>query len=101
MAMSEPSPQIRHEPGWTGGFTRHQAKGAIANGTDIAKKLSEPGDSQKDGTRGVVLGSITHPDIQGGAVLYFVEWRTLPRVAVAVIDFKIEALRTVWQGGVQ
>lgn len=94
--MSEPT--IGYEPGWVGGFTRHQAKGAIANGTDIVKTRSEAGDAHKDGTRGKVLGSLSHPDVQNGAVMYFVEWSTAPRVAVGVMDFKIEALRTVWQG---
>jgi hypothetical protein len=39
--------------------------------------------------------------VQTGAILYFVEWRNAPRVAVGVIGFKIEALRTIWAGGLQ
>jgi hypothetical protein len=97
--MTEPT--IGFEPGWAGAFTRHQAAGAIANGADIVKTRSEVGDTHKDGARGTVLGSVSHPDVQDGAILYFVEWRTLPRVAVGVMDFKIEALRTVWAGGMQ
>ncbi len=94
-------PMIQFEPGWAGAFTRHQAKGAIANGTDIVKTNSEANDANKDGARGRVLGSISHPDVQNGAIMYFVEWSTAPRVAVGVIDFKIEALRTIWAGGLQ
>lgn len=100
--MTEPNlPLFRNEPGWVGSFTRHQAAGAIANGTDIVKTRSEAGDANKDGTRGRVLGSVSHPDVQNGAVMYFVEWRNAPRVAVGVIGFKVEALRTIWAGGLQ
>jgi hypothetical protein len=53
MAMTD-TPQICNEPGWVGAFTRHQAAGAIANGTDIVKANSEAGDANKDGTRGRV-----------------------------------------------
>lgn len=95
--MTEPT--IGHEPGWVGGFTRHQAKGAIANGTEVVKTRSEAGDANKDGTRGKVLGSISHPDVQDGAIMYFVEWRTAPRVAVGVMDFKVQALQTTWASG--
>lgn len=98
--MTEPNlPVLRNEPGWIGAFTRDQAAGAIPNGADVVKTGSEPEDSQKDGTRGIVLGSISHPDLQDGMIFYFVEWRTAPRLAVGVLATKIQALRTHWQGG--
>lgn len=53
--------ELVDEPGWTGTFTRYQAKGAIPNGTRIVKAVSEPGDGTPDGTLGTVLGSIPSP----------------------------------------
>jgi hypothetical protein len=78
------------EPGWFGAFTRAQAPGAMPNGSPIIKAASEKGDSTPGGTRGVVLGSFKHPEVMGGATLYFVEWSNRPRVACAVIDWKIK-----------
>lgn len=74
---------IGYEPGWTGAFTRYQADGAIPNGSAIVKCDSEEGDGTPDGTPGIVLGSMRHPEVLNGAFLYFVEWAAHPRVAVA------------------
>jgi hypothetical protein len=38
---------------------------------------------------GTVLGSVSRPEVLNGALMYFVEWDTMPRVAVGVAAFKI------------
>lgn len=78
---------IRHERGWHGAFTRDQVVGAIANGTVVIKRNSEPGDAHPDGTRGVILGSIKDP--RKTALLYFIEWEPRPKTAVGTMDFKV------------
>lgn len=80
---------IKYHPGWKGAFTREHAPGALANGTRIVKDNSEPGDSTPDGTPGVVLGSISHPEVQSGAIFYFIEWAYAPRIAVGTMGFKV------------
>lgn len=82
--------KFTEEAGWVGGFTREQAEGAIQNGSTIVKVWSERGDTHPVGTKGTVLGSIHHPQL---GYLYFVEWETLPRVAVGVIGEKIGAMQ--------
>jgi hypothetical protein len=77
---------ILTEHGYLGAFTRDQAPGAIANGTHIVKTRTEEGDANPIGATGVVLGSLCHEE----KYLYFVEWDSLPRVAVGVSDWKIE-----------
>jgi hypothetical protein len=72
--------------GYTGDFTRQQAQGAIPNGTRIVKCGTIPGDTREDGAPGTVLGSIGH----GPLMLYFVEWDSAPRTAVAVASHRIE-----------
>lgn len=90
--MRKPKTSLpRHEPGWFGAFTRAQAPGAMPNGSPIVKAKGEAGDGTPEGTPGVVLGSLNHPDVD--ALFYFVEWANRPRCAVAVIDWKIEAAR--------
>lgn len=80
----------RNEPGWFGSFTRHQAPGALPNGAPIVKVVSEPGDANPVGTKGVVLGSLLAPTGREEVVyLYFVEWASFPRAAVAVAGWKI------------
>lgn len=80
-------------PGWTGAFTCNSVPGAIPNGRQIVKINEEEGDANPLGTPGVVLGSISHPDVMDGAICYFVEWATMPRVACAVLHWKIEEVR--------
>ena len=80
---------LRHELGWMGAFTREHAAGALQNHARVVKVNSEAGDTHPDGTPGVVLGSMSHPDIRGGEVMYFVEWAPKPRVAVGVMAFKV------------
>lgn len=77
------------EPGWIGAFTRNQVEGAIPNGARIIKVATEDGDASPIGTTGTVLGSLSHPDVQRGNLCYFVEWGAHPRMAVAVIGWKI------------
>lgn len=83
---------FREEAGWVGHFTRGQASGALPNGTRIVKTRSEPGDGTPDGTPGVVLGSFSHPAIQDGAIMYFLEWASKPRVAVGAIHWKVREM---------
>jgi hypothetical protein len=81
-----------NEPGWHGSFTRRNALGAWRAGTRIVKVKSEEGDATPDGAQGVVLGSISHKDLQNGMPLYFVEWDSQPRCAVACIGWKLGAV---------
>lgn len=75
---------------WIGAFTREQAPNAkFANGTRIRKAKQEAGDATPLGTKGTVLGSISHPDVRNGAVLYFIEWDNRPKTAVGVIEWKL------------
>lgn len=80
---------LREEPGWTGFFTRRDVPGAMPAGTQIVKVASEPGDTNPVGTRGLVLGSIANERVADGAVFYFIEWETSPRLAVGCIAWKI------------
>lgn len=89
MASPLIGPLVREEPGWRGAFTRHEQPGAIPNGTRVVKVHAEAGDANPTGTRGTVLGSLAHPEVLAGEVLYFVEWDTQPRTAVAVAGFKL------------
>lgn len=88
---------IGYERGWRGGFTRNQAEGAYPNGSRIVKAREEDGDATPLGTGGTVLGSLDgsvldqrNPDGDVIRFAYFIEWDTAPRVAVGVIDWKIE-----------
>lgn len=83
-------PELIQPPGWFGHFTRESADGALPAGTMVRKTNSEAGDGSPDGTKGVILGSIRHPEIRGNEPLYFAEWATLPRRAVACMAFKLE-----------
>lgn len=87
---------IGYERGWVGGFTRDQAPGAYPCGSRIVKVRKEDGDSTPLGTGGTVLGSLDgsvlgHRNPDGHVIRfgYFVEWDTTPRVAVFVLDWKI------------
>lgn len=80
---------IREYPGYTGGFTRDQAPGALRNGTRIMKANSEDGDGHPNGALGTVLGSISDPNVAKGMVMYFIEWDARPKVAVGTIGFKV------------
>lgn len=80
---------VHYEPGWRGAFTRATAVGAMPSGTRIVKASSEEGDATPDGTPGIVLGSFSHPSVQAGIVLYFVEWADKPKQAMAVTEAKV------------
>jgi hypothetical protein len=80
---------FRKYPGYHGVFTRDQAPGALASGTRIMKASSEEGDAHPDGALGTVLGSMSHPEVQNGAVMYFIEWDARPKVAIATIGVKV------------
>jgi hypothetical protein len=82
---------VRNYPGYTGAFTRDQAPGALASGTRIMKTDSEEGDANPDGALGTVLGSLSHPEVQNGALMYFIEWDAVPKVAVGCMGFKVRA----------
>lgn len=88
MTLTDGSP-FGYERGWQAPFTRAQAAGALPNGTRVIKCNSEPKDKHADGTRATVLGSIASPEVMGGMVMYFVEWETHPRVAVACLQTKL------------
>ena len=70
-------------------FTRDQAQGAMPNGTRIVKVKEEAGDKHKLGDEGVVIGSVSHPEVMDGAPAYFVEWDDMPGVPVGVVGYKI------------
>jgi hypothetical protein len=80
--------EIREYPGWVGPHSRQQAKGALyRNGARVRKVNSELTDTMKDGDCGTVLGSIQAP---GERAAYFIEWDSVPRYAVFVIERKLE-----------
>lgn len=81
---------IRNYPGYHGAFTRDQAPGALASGTRIMKTSSEEGDANPDGALGTVLGSMSYPEVHDGALFYFIEWDSAPKVAVGCMGFKIK-----------
>ena len=83
---------MRMEDGWTGLFTRQDVLGAWKAGTRVAKVNGEPGDATANGTPGVVLGSIAHPDVHGGEVFYFIEWADAPKVAVGCMARKLRVV---------
>lgn len=78
---------IRVYPGWVGVHTRDEALGALPNGTRVRKTKNEPGDAHPIGSFARILGSIHVPEYGYG---YFVEWEDAPRVAVMVVQAKIE-----------
>lgn len=78
------------EPGWHGMFTRHQANGAIPNGTQIVKCNSEPGDTTPEGMTGTVMGSLRAPETMGALLFYFVEWTNRPRAPMGIMATKIK-----------
>jgi hypothetical protein len=82
----------KHTPVGVAIYTTDQVEGAIANGTPVVKVLSEEGDTNPVGTRGVVIGSVAG-DFDGRVIVdYFVEWETAPNVPVVVADEKIARL---------
>lgn len=81
---------IKNYKGWTGGFTRDQARDALPNGTRIKKTRSEEGDGTPDGTPGTVLGSMRAPEEMYFELLYFVEWDNHKKVAVGCMGWKVE-----------
>lgn len=70
-------------------YTTNQFEGApIKNDTPIVKAKESPGDKNRIGTTGVVIGSL---DAGEGRVGYFVRWDSEPHIPVFVSDFKIQA----------
>jgi len=77
----------------------------MRNGTRCRKRVSDAGDTHAVGSLGTVLGSVSVPDAElkrikqevpsarDVAHCYFVEWDDMPRYAVGVADYKIEATR--------
>lgn len=78
---------FHNEPGWIGAFTRSEVLGAYRNGSRVVKVKAESGDAHPVGTMATVLGSVMHPS---AGLAYFVEWDDTPRVATAVVSFKIK-----------
>lgn len=82
---------IRYHDGYTGAFSREQSPLAdIPNGARVRKIKSEDADLTPTGTEGYVLGSLGHKEL---GVAYYVEWDNRPRVAVAVVSWKIEHIK--------
>lgn len=81
---------IREEAGWTGGFSRKQFPGALANGSRVVKCFDEVGDTHTLGARATVLGSIQKWPWE--PVGYFVEWDDRPKHAVLISGRKIGLL---------
>jgi hypothetical protein len=79
---------LHTEPGWLGTFTREQYPGAIPNGSRVVKIAMDEKDANPLGTLATVLGSMGHPSMEEPG--YFVEWDTMPRVAVFVAPWKIK-----------
>ena len=74
-------------------FTDSEAEGAIPNGTEVVKVLSEKGDAHRLGSRAVVLGSLGPMELEGLPDMfgYFVEWEGVKGVPVFVMGHKIRA----------
>lgn len=76
-------------------WSENQAEGAIKNGAEIIKCNSEPGDAHKDGSIGIVMGSVPNPpqnQMEGKPFvqfLYFIKWSDFV-VPVGTMDFKIK-----------
>ena len=68
-------------------FADRQAPGAIPNGYNVVKVKTEPGDAHEVGTRGKVLGSLSHPELPD--IGYFIEWDDMPGVPVFTMGCKI------------
>lgn len=64
--------------------------GAWPCGTLIEKANSEPGDANPDGALGLVFGKVSHPDVMGGALCYFVVWQNGPAVPIACMGRKLK-----------
>jgi hypothetical protein len=88
------------DPGWQGVYSRHQAIGAIPNGTKVRKVKSEPKDGHPDGALAVVIGSWgllpwEKPlEIKGYTIrfFYFVEFEDMPQVGVGISEHRIQAI---------
>jgi hypothetical protein len=83
---------LQNHRGWKGAFTRAQAEGAWPAGTRVRKAGSEPGDTHLNGAEGVILGSLAHRHIED-FVLYFVEWDSHPKHAIAVANHRLEPVK--------
>jgi len=81
---------LGNRPGWVGVFSTDEAPGAMRNGTRIVKSAKDPGDARGIGATGTVLGSLSDPE---WGLCYFIEWDSQPRVAVAVIAWKVQPLK--------
>ncbi|MGC0395920.1 MULTISPECIES: hypothetical protein [Bradyrhizobium] len=88
--------EMANEPGWIGGFSRHQARGAIPNGSRIMKTRAEPRDINAVGAFGTVLGSIDTREVDAAFAkrmsadyVYWVEWDDAPKCAVFIVGWKI------------
>jgi hypothetical protein len=80
--VMEPPPEMpRNHPGYLGAFSTSQAEGAWPNGSRVRKMNSLEGDGNPDGAEGVILGSMTHPEM---GYAYWIEWDSSPKVAVMV-----------------
>jgi hypothetical protein len=101
------------EEGILGVFTRGEAPGAIPNGATVEKINSDDGDATEDGTKGVVVGSISVPDdrpaleelfeVADGATgtmepapdeqyVYFVQWETYQTYVFGIREIRIKHL---------
>lgn len=79
------------------GYTTKSAAGAIPNGTTIIKQNAEAGDTNPNGTLGIIIGSCDSPpneaiNKKNGFIvkfLYFVDWNN-SGIPVGTIDHKIK-----------
>lgn len=76
-------------PGWIGSFATTEILGAYRNGTRVQKVDGIDEGGVPLGTLGTVLGSLSEPS---KGIAYFVEWDAMPKCAVLVMAFKIEAV---------
>ena len=89
-------PVLREWPGYVGLFVRDEAAGAIPNGRKIVKINTQPGDINKHGATGTVIGSVdcvkSAPELANRyrvRFLYFIEWHEMPNVVVAIKESRI------------
>lgn len=74
-------------------FIPGEAEGAIPNGTEVVKVISEPGDSHSEGDTALVLSSHGPFDNVPGGYVYFVGWDDCPAIPVFIVGYKIKEIK--------
>jgi hypothetical protein len=85
---------VKHYHGYEEPFTRQQSPHAkYKNGSYVMKVNSDRKDKHRNGSRGIVLGSIGTNAIKPPSVVYFVSFDRTPTHPVLLLDKKL----SVWE----